>query len=342
MTTILTTSAAQYHMPAEWAEHQCCLMSWPSNINFWGKHFDDIQAEYAKVANAIAAFEPVLMIATPTTSKLARKLCDSNVRILELPLNDSWIRDNGPIIVQDTRGQRLGLHFGFNSWGEKFPPFDKDAALPEPLLEHLGIPRRVSPLILEGGSIAVDGQGTLITTEQCLLNKNRNPNWTQAQIEAELKTQFGVEKVIWLPYGHYFDAHTDGHIDGILGYVRPGAVIVQTQNNPNHPDYERLGKNMEILRNTTDARGRKLEIIELPIYPEFQFEDTHDAICYANFYIANGGVIVPTGDLEEDEEALKIIRKAMLGYEVVGVPAKLIAYGGGGPHCITQQVPKGL
>jgi agmatine deiminase len=337
----LTTNLTQYRMPAEWAEHECCLMSWPSNTHYWENHFEAIQRDYATVANAIAAFEPVLMIAAPATAQTARQLCGDNVRVLELPLNDSWVRDNGPIIVQDDKGKRLGVHFGFNAWGEKFPPFDKDAALPEALLEHLGIPRRVSKLILEGGSVAVDGEGTLITTEQCLLNKNRNPTWTKQQIEDELKLQLGVEKVIWLPYGHYFDAHTDGHIDGILAYLRPGVVLAQTQNNPSHPDYERLAKNMDVLRNTTDARGRKLEIIELPLYPEFQFENTHDAICYANFYLSNGGIIMPMGDIEEDQEALSILRKAMPGYEVVGVPAKLIAYGGGGPHCITQQVPKG-
>jgi agmatine deiminase len=342
MQTMLTPKVAQYRMPAEWAEHEYCLMSWPSNMNLWGKYYDEICREYARVANTIAAFEPVLMVANPGSSEQVKRLCDNSVRVVEFPLNDSWIRDNGPIIVQDEAGQRLGLHFRFNAWGEKFPPFDKDAALPEPLLEYLGIPRRVSPMILEGGAIAVDGEGTLITTEQCLLNKNRNPSWTKEQIEAELKIQLGIDKVIWLPYGHYFDAHTDGHVDGILAYLRPGVVLVQTQNNPNHPDYERLGKNLELLRNTTDAKGRRLEIIELPIYPEFEIDGTHDAICYANLYIANGGVIVPTGGIEEDHEALRLIGAAMPGYEVVGVPARLIAYGGGGPHCITQQVPKGL
>lgn len=337
--SVLTKSTFQ--MPAEWALHERCLMSWPSNPEVWGEFSHDIKTEYAQVANAIARFEPVLMIAAPGLAAEVKNFCDSSIEVVEFPLDDAWIRDNGPIITQDANGERVGVHFGFNAWGQKFPAFTKDAALPEHVLNHLGIPRRVSSLILEGGSVAVDGEGTLITTEQCLLNPNRNPHLSKADIEAELKAQLGVEKVIWLPYGHFFDRATDGHIDGILAYLRPGVVIAQTQSDPNHPDFERLGKNFEILRQEKDARGRSLEIIELPYYPEFEIKGNHDAICYANFYIANGGIVVPTGGVPEDEAALDLIREAMPGYKVVGVQARLIAYGGGGPHCITQQIPKG-
>ena len=342
--SMLSARPVTLSMPAEWELHERCLMSWPSR-DYWDNTelFARAKLEWAAVANAIARFEPVLMIAAPGMATEARGHLEPNTKVLELPLDDAWIRDNGPIFVLGPDGQREGLHFGFNAWGKKFPPWDRDADLARPLLEHLGIPRRVSRLILEGGSIIGDGQGTLIVTEQCLLHSNRNPNWSSDQIERELIERFAVTKVIWLPFGHADDAHTDGHVDGVLAYLAPAKVLVQVCHDRNHPDHERMRRNLRVLRETTDARGRPFEIIELPFYPRFEVAGLRDMVSYVNLYIANGpggcGVIVPLANSAMDPQALEIIQNAMPGFEVVGVPGQMIALGGGGPHCITQQVP---
>lgn len=327
-------------MPAEWAPHERCLMAWPTRESLWNGHFAAAKAEYAAVANAISAYEPVLMVVNPGQADEVRVACTGAVEIVELPIDDSWIRDSGPQIVLDGRGGRAGVDFRFNSWGERFLPYDKDAAVTEGVLDHLGIGRLPREMVLEGGSITVDGEGTLITTEQCLLNPNRNPGWTRDRIEAELKEQLGVRVVVWLPYGHFDDDHTDGHVDGVCTYVRPGTVIAQTCEDPASPDYKRMRANLEVLRSTTDAVGRPLEIIELPQYPSRRLADgTEVMAAYANFYVANGGVVVPVAEHPLDESGLKTIAAAFPEREVVGVPANIIAFGGGGVHCITQQVP---
>lgn len=240
----------------------------------------------------------------------------------------------------DAEGNRAAVDFGFNSWGNKFLPYDQDATISERVLDVLGIERFSSDMILEGGAITVDGEGTLITTEQCLLHPNRNPSMSREQIEAELRHRLGVTKIIWLPYGHFDDAHTDGHVDGVCTYVRPGVVIAQTCTDPDMPDFERMAANLKVLRESTDAAGRPFEIIELPQFPITVLPDgTETMVAYANFYIANGGVIVPIGGHELDAAALATLARAFPDREVVGVPGNIVAYGGGGVHCITQQIP---
>ena len=206
--------------------------------------------EYAGVADAIAAFEPVLMVVNPGDAAAARRMLSGDVELVELPIDDSWMRDNGPIFVVNGAGGRAGVHFRFNAWGERFPPWDKDAAVGEPLLAHLGIPRIPSEMVLEGGSISVDGEGTLVTTEQCLLNVNRNPDMSREQIEQELRERLGVETIVWLPYGHAEDMHTDGHVDGVCVFVGPGIVVAQTCPIPGHPDEARMAANREVLAAT--------------------------------------------------------------------------------------------
>ncbi len=188
-------------MPAEWSRHERCLMSFPAR-DYWTlvADFEAARREWAGVANAIARFEPVLMVTAPGSGKTAKAYLEPSIEILELPVDDAWMRDNGPIFITNAN-KREAVHFGFNAWGEKFPPWDKDEKLAGLLLEHLNIAKRVSKMILEGGSIVVDGEGTLITTEQCLLHPNRNPGMQKSEIETELKRQLGVEKIIWLPYG---------------------------------------------------------------------------------------------------------------------------------------------
>lgn len=329
----------RHRMPAEWAPHERCLMAWPTRRDLWGNVFAESKLEYSAVANAIAQFEPVLMVAAPGMADDARALLDSAVEVVELPIDDSWLRDCGPIFVAAEDGARVGVDFRFNSWGERFLPYDKDAAVTEALLELIGVERRESKMVLEGGSISVDGEGTLITTEQCLLNPNRNPGMTRQEIEAELKLQLGVESVIWLPYGHHDDTHTDGHTDGVCVFARPGVVVAQVCADPDHPDSERMAANLATLAEARDAQGRELEVIELPFYPYFDVDGARTMVSYVNFYIANGGVVVPIAGHPFDEPALELLRHAFHDRDVVGVPGRVIAHGGGGVHCITQQVP---
>ncbi|MFD0574681.1 agmatine/peptidylarginine deiminase [Kitasatospora gansuensis] len=304
-----------------------------------GETFEEAKREYSQVARAIAEFEPVTMVARPGQGEEARALCGEGVEVVELPLDDSWFRDSGPIFVLGPDGQRAGVDFRFNSWGEKHFPWDTDDKIAARLLERLGVERIDSRMILEGGAITVDGEGTLITTEQCLLHPNRNPGMSKQEIEAELRSKLGVSTVIWLPFGGLLDTETDGHVDGVCAFVAPGKVVVQLPSDPAHPDYERMRANRAVLEAAVDARGRKLEIVDLPQSAFLEVGGKHTEVGYLNFYIANGGVVVPVAGLPEDEGALAVIASALPGRKVVGVRSRVIAFGGGGVHCITQQVP---
>jgi agmatine deiminase len=251
------------------------------------------------------------------------------------------MRDTGPIIVRDEEGRRVGVHFRFNAYGERFVPYDNDAEIGARVLAHLEIPVRRSPLILEGGSITVDGEGTLITTEQCLLNANRNPGWTRNEIEHELCEQLGVEKIIWLRWGRLEDRHTDGHVDVVCMFVRPGVVIAQGCDDPANPNYERMQSNLKTLRAASDARGRPLQVIELPLLPLVQVCGENVLVGNTNFYFANGGMVVPVADESTGDGVLHLFRRACPEHNVVAVQARMIGFGGGGIHCITQQIPAG-
>lgn len=330
--------AEGWRMPAEWEAHEACLMAWPTRQELWAGMLDVAEREYAGVANAIADHEPVRMVVAPGTAARARRLLGAGVELIELPLDDSWLRDSGPIFVRGADGARAAVDFRFNSWGERFAPWDQDARLGARLLEHLHVPLVSTEMVLEGGSITVDGEGTLITTEQCLLNPNRNSALDRGEIEAELGRTLGVSQIIWLPFGHADDAHTDGHVDGVCGFVQPGTVLVQSCEDPAHPDYARMRANRAVLDAAHDAQGRSLQIIELPLYPYGELGGHRTSVSYVNLYVANGAVIVPVASTAMDGAALEIVGAAFEEHEVVPVPAKCIAFGGGGVHCITQQM----
>ncbi|MFE7709216.1 agmatine/peptidylarginine deiminase [Streptomyces sp. NPDC057486] len=330
---------ASFRMPAEWFEHESCLMAWPTRPDLWGDVLDTVKGEYANVARAIAEFEPVTMVAPPGWGADARERCGDDVTVVELPLDDSWFRDSAPLFVLDGSGRRAGVDFRFNAWGGKHAPFDADDRISGLLLEHLAIERVHSDLILEGGAITVDGEGTLITTEQCLLHPNRNPGMQREGIEAELKARLGVTKVIWLPYGGLLDTETDGHVDGVCAFAGPGKVVVSLPDDPAHPDYARMRANRAVLEVTSDAQGRPLEIVDIPQTAFSDIAGGEVEVSYLNYYIANGGVVVPVAGVPQDEAALEVIATAYPGRKVVGVKAPAIAYGGGGVHCITQQIP---
>jgi agmatine deiminase len=329
-----------FRMPAEWELHERCLMAW-TGAEKWGKHLEAARSNYAEVANAIAAFEPLTMMVNAEDLAGARRALTSDIEILEMPFEYAWTRDSGPIVVVDEKGNRAGVDFRFNSWGEKFVPYEQTAASAEAVLGTLGIERIESPMVLEGGAITVDGQGTLITTEQCLLNANRNPEMPREEIEQELGSKLGIEKIIWLPWGITDDWVTDGHVDAVCTFVRPGVVLAQTCDDPADPDYERLAANLEMLRETTDATGRSFDVIELPPMPSDELGGEVVPTIYANIYIANGGVVVPIGESPSDEDAIAILEEAFSDREVVGVSGTALSFGGGGPHCVTMQIPAG-
>jgi agmatine deiminase len=320
--------------PAEWEPHERTLMGWPCRTELWGETMDQARADYAAVANAVAAFEPVTMIANPgTDAALARAACTAAVEIVELPLDDSWLRDCGPIYVVDDDGaSRTAVHFGFNAWGEKFSPWDRDAAVGRLIAEHLGDRVLEGGMVLEGGSILTDGAGTLLTTEQCLLNPSRNPSLTRDDIETVLRSQLGVGTVLWLGMGLLEDRDTDGHVDLIAAFIRPGEVLLQTVPEDN-PNFAHCQQNFTVLVSSG------VQVTEMPYLPYATVAGEPVAASYLNFYICNGGVIVPVAGAETDAAALGIIGAAYPGHEIVPVPGLVLAYGGGGPHCITQQVP---
>jgi agmatine deiminase len=326
-----------FAMPAEWAPHQATLIAWPTRTRagLWGALFEEAERDYATVANAIAAFEPVVMVVDPSQAADVRPLLRDDVELLPVPIDDSWIRDSGPIFVVDDRAQVALVHFGFNAWGERFHPYDRDAEAPAAIAAHLGMRRYVAPMILEGGSINVDGEGTLLTTETCNLNLNRNPSMSREQVDGVLSDYLGADSVVWLPYGWSKSRDTDGHVDGVAMFVEPGRALVLAPADPADPDHERGAANVHAIETTPGARGRAIEAIR------FDPGAPVDVI-YLNTYLTNGGgAIVPMGGIAQDEIALAQLRDAMPGRELVPVPGVVLHEGGGGPHCITQQVPAG-
>jgi agmatine deiminase len=323
-----------FRMPAEWAAHDRTLMAWPAREELWGELYEDAQAVHAEVANAIAAFEPVTMVARPADRKRARAACGEGVTVSEIPIDDSWMRDSGPIFVLDGAGRRAGVDFGFNAWGEKFEPYDDDAEVAARLLERLREERiDARDFVLEGGSIAVDGEGTLVTTEECLLNPNRNPALSRDEIARRLQRELGVHAVVWLGHGVVEDRDTDGHVDNICAFIAPDRVLLQTVADEANPNWANTRENLERLQ----AAG--LEVVELPLLPYVDHDGPPTVVPYTNFYVCNGGLIVPVAGQETDEEALALLGGLYPGREVVAVPGVTLALGGGGVHRITQQIP---
>jgi agmatine deiminase len=311
-------------------------MAWPCRRELWDEHLEAAKAESAGVANAVAAFEPVTMVAgSAADAAEARAACSAAVEIVELPIDDSWLRDNGPIFVVDDPARparRVGVHWGFNAWGEKFEGFDRDAAVGGLLAQRLG-EVVTAPMILEGGSVIVDGAGTLVTTEQCLLHPNRNPDLDRATIERHLRDYLGVERIVWLGRGLVEDRDTDGHVDLIAAFVAPGRLLLQSTA-PGTPNHDNMAENRE------RALAAGLEVTDFPPLAYTSVGGEEIVASYMNLYVGDRFAIVPiAGQTELDGEALARLREALPDKEVIGVPGVVHAFGGGGPHCITQQVP---
>jgi agmatine deiminase len=353
-------AADGFRMPAEWEPHAGCWMAWPERPDNWRLGGDPAQAAFAAVASAIAASEPVTMAVSDGQFDRARAALPDSVRVVELSTDDAWLRDTGPTFVVDGAGGRRGVDWRFNAWGGLegglYFPWDRDERVAAKLLEVEGDERYLAPLILEGGSIHVDGEGTVLTTEQCLLNPNRNPDLDRAEIEAALHAHLGTEKVVWLGDGVFAD-ETDGHIDNLACFARPGVVLLTWVEDPDDPQHAISRDALERLEAATDSRGRSFEVIKLPAPGPLTataeeaanieaVEGTQPrragdrlAASYVNFYIANSHIVYPLLDPARDEEAAALIAAAFPDREVIGVPAREILLGGGNIHCITQQVP---
>jgi agmatine deiminase len=331
-----------YAMPAEWAPHARTWMCWPARTEAWGGPEGLLRAKqaYARVARAVSSFEPVTMAVRPQDAAEARLACASKVAIFETALDDSWARDMGPSFLIGPEGRRAGTAWHFNAWGNKYLPYTDDAALAEKILTEEGARVYRAPLVCEGGAIHVDGEGTLITTEQCLLNDNRNPNLDRQQVEERLALFTGARRILWLGEG-FSDEETDGHIDNIACFAAPGRVIVGVPASRKHPDYEPVVEAIRRLGEARDAEGRRIEIVEIaqPKKVRVDWRGRPLQASYINFYLTNGGLVMPAFDDPHDERARDALAACFPGRDILQIDALDIVEGGGGIHCITQQEP---
>ena len=354
-------AADGFYMPAEFVSHDGCWMIWPERPDNWRLGAKPAQAAFVDVATAISATEPVTIAVSSRQFRNARSRLPARVRLLEMSSDDSWMRDVGPTFVIDRRGRRRAVDWEFNAWGglEKglYFPWDLDAAVAAKVCDAERTDRYRAPFILEGGSIHVDGQGTLLTTEECLLNPNRNPRLTRAELETLLADYLGIQTVIWLGRGVLND-ETDGHVDNLCCFSAPGEVCLTWTNDRGDPQYEISREAYERLAGARDARGRALKIHRLVQPGPLRMTDEEAAGVdggsdaaprrgghrlagsYVNFYLANRQVVMPLLDRRRDAAAAAVLRRAFPTRRVVGVPAREILLGGGNIHCITQQVPR--
>jgi agmatine deiminase len=332
-----------FKMPAEWERHSRTFMEWPVQDALWPGPFREVLTVFADIAKKIAAFEPLTLIARPELIEEAARFCGPDIEILPINHNDSWMRDNGPTFITNIHGKIAGINWIFTGWGGKFPAEDDNRVAPQ-LLHHFGVPCFDVPVVMEGGSFHVDGEGTLLTTEECLLNPNRNPHLSRSVIEEFLKQYLNVAKIIWLRKGLLGD-DTDGHIDNIACFARPGVVVTQVCSNPADPNYEISKENLSILKTATDAQGRHFKIIPIEQPPAAYYEGSRLTLSYLNFYFVNNGIILPVFGgkaAATDQAAVDTLRQLFPERPVVTTNGSVIARGGGNVHCLTQQMPLNL
>ena len=330
------------YVPSRTVEHARTFISWPCREELWGGMLAEAEAEYTAVVEAIARFEPVTVIAPPGTTPRLPADTPYPVEVREIPIDDSWVRDNGPIFVVDGAGGVAAVQFEFNAWGGKFAPFADDAKLPARLAQALAMRVYEAPLVAEGGGLTFDGEGTVITTESVLLNPNRNPGMTRERVEELLRDYLGIERVIWLANGLVEDRDTDGHSDNIVQFVKPGVVLTQMAPDRSNPNWDGLRDNRARLAAATDAAGRTLEIVEMPVLPYAEVAGERFVVPYTNYFPVNGGIVAPELGQPDDETGFALLRELFPEREVVGAPSAMLAYGGGGIGCITQQLPAGM
>jgi len=332
-----------FFMPAEWHRHRCCWMGWPHRAESWPLDLAAVIDNFVAVALAIAQFEPIKLIVAPEYLSQTGALDQPGIEKIGLPISDIWLRDTGPTFVINKQGDIAGIDWQFNAWGENresLVDYQADMLIAQRILEFQQIPRYAAPFVLEGGAIHVDGEGTLLTTEECLLDPNRNAQFDRQAWEELLQNYLGISQVIWLGQGLQ-DDETAGHIDNLACFVRPGVVAALTCADPQDNNYHILQDNLHRLRGATDAQGRRLEIIEIEQpAPHYDRNGLRLALSYLNFYIANGGLVMPVFNDPADEKAQQILMKLFLHHQVVPVYTLDLVHGGGNIHCITQQQPE--
>lgn len=349
-----------FRMPGEFEPQQQVFMIWPERPDSWRNGAVPAQQAYAEVAAAISQFEPVTMLTNPDQFLNARNRLPEEIRVVEMTSDDAWTRDCGPTFVKNDKGELRAVDWEFNAWGGLYDglyfPWDQDNLVARKICELEGVDSyKPEQFVLEGGSIHVDGEGTVLTTEMCLLSPGRNPHLSKAEIEEMLKEYLGADKVIWIKDGIDPD-ETNGHVDDVACFIRPGEVACIWTEDEEDPFYRVCRETYEFLCGQTDAKGRKLRVhrLTMPKVPvrfsgEFDIDITEYTIpredgelciaSYMNFLIVNGGVIVPQYGDERDSLALEQIQAMFPEREVVGVATREIVYGGGNIHCITQQMP---
>ena len=331
-----------WFMPDESEPHQRTWMAFGASKTIWGsKLLPEVQRNLATIALTIAKYEPVSMLVRRADLHIAEKLMTDKVELVVCPHDDLWMRDTGPVFVVTEKGDKAAIDFNFNGWGEK-QDFDQDAKVAAFVARRSGVRHSRADLVLEGGGIEVDGHGTAIITESCVLNDNRNPGVTKAQCEQALQQLLGLEKIIWLP-GIKGKDITDGHTDFYARFARPGVVVAGYDPDPKSFDHAVTKRHLEILRQATDAQNRKLEVVTLqaPERVRDAFANDDFAAGYINFYVCNGAVIAPEfGDARADSAAKQALQKLFPGRKVEQLNIDGIAAGGGGIHCTTQQEPK--
>ena len=337
--------ANAFHMPAEWEPHARTFLSWPvQKAMIDPARHDAVADAYAAVARAAAVFEPVCVLANPGGEAAVRARCGADVSVLIVPHDDAWLRDNGPTFVRGADGALAGVSWRFNAWGEKYRPFAQDDALAARLLGLLGVPCLPQDIVLEGGSVHTDGEGTLLTTAQCLLHPNRNPRLKKEQIAQTLCGALGVSRVIWLPFGLDGD-ETDGHVDNVACFAAPGVVLLQVCRDESDPNFARTQANRAALAAARDARGRALRVVEIEQPPLRAENGARLALSYLNFYLVNGGLLLPVfggAAQRTDRAAAQTLQAAFPGRRVVPLDGLPLIREGGNIHCITQQMPAGI
>lgn len=339
-------AAGGYMMPAEWQPHQCTWISWPHKQDSWPNNFGPVEPVMARFVGALSRTELVrINVLGAKHEKHVREQLEGhasaiNIAFHHFPTNDAWCRDHGAIFVKRNRpvDPLLALDFQFNSWGGKYPPYDLDNAIPVKMAAVIGTPCRSLPMILEGGSIDVNGAGALLTTEQCLLHPNRNPSMSREAIESALRDAFGVRQVLWLGEGIVGD-DTDGHIDDLTRFVAEDTVVTVVERNRQDENYEVLAENRERLGTLRLADGRPLNVLEMQMPEPVTFEGDRLPASYANFYIGNRVVIMPSFNDPADATNLEVLARAFPGREVIGIDCTDLVLGLGTFHCLTQQVP---
>lgn len=332
-----------FSMPAEWHTHEACWMAWPRHHETWREiGLQRAQTAYLRVAKAIAQFEPVNMFVHPDDIHYAETVCPSEIELIPLAINDSWTRDTACTFLLRQDGSMAGVDWIHNAWGGNYQDCSLDNKIAEFMIEACAVKGFKADFVMEGGSFHVDGEGTVLTTRECLLNPNRNPHLNQAVIERHLCDYLGAEKVIWLNQGLVGD-ETDGHIDEIATFIGPARVLALITEDKSDENYHILQENLSILRAARDARGRALEVYTVSLPPATYLNGQRMTLSYINFYLANKGIVMPAfGHAQYDEAAYQLFTTLFPNHQICQIDALDIFAGGGGIHCITQQQPKAM